>query len=553
MYPPTPILCLLLLLLVSSSWVFLRNTSSTTKRTNRLIYFADGWMFPPPRQSQQRYDHRTLLETARTVYPSPLMMDSTDSTCRISTGMSIPNIPQPPSPTVATIRQNRYSNDRTVLVTDETENDGHHDDMTSLSITVPPYRNPDKTGTTYAYPSLLHNIHVTNVLSPAQVRHCLTLAQQHAQTTKCWDTPDHHRHASYATCDFPIDACVPLQQYLDDDTVQFDTRIFQILQTFFQIPNDQMYYIDLFCAQYQATASAETTATTTTSNSMDRLGLHRDGSLLSFTITLSEPNRDFTGGGTYFDALQNVTTIIDTDTFHTDRTMLQTATLDQVFHTTHEYGVVRPQTSGDGVFHCGKLLHGGYPITSGTRIVLVGFVDVVTDRETDYWKEKEDDDDDDEEVDSLVIRPGRIHAACRDWGRLDVATYRYQRQQEQKRRFSKRRVRSERSTNKWIPSHNCFRNIHPIVHLHSIQHKKAGWDMIYQRQRRLQIEDELLRSILLPNNKDNDDDNDDDDINHSNSNSKNSRNSERKNSRRSILDGMVTENESVNHDDITIL
>jgi hypothetical protein len=126
---------------------------------------------------------------------------------------------------------------------------------------------------------------------------------------------------------------------------------------------------------------------------------------------------------------------------------------------------------------------------------------------------------------STILRPGRIHTACRDWGRLDVATYQYQRQQQlnrqrqQQQKQSRSTVlpqqcnqnniyrRSERSK-RWIPSHHCLRNIRPLYIQHST---KVGGDMILQRQRRLEIEDQLLRSVLLPSSSINDDDDDDDD------------------------------------------
>ena len=38
--------------------------------------------------------------------------------------------------------------------------------------------------------------------------------------------------------------------------------------------------------------------------------------------------------------------------------------------------VVRPARQGDLFAHCGRLLHGGAPVTKGKRLLLVGFVHV---------------------------------------------------------------------------------------------------------------------------------------------------------------------------------
>ena len=70
--------------------------------------------------------------------------------------------------------------------------------------------------------------------------------------------------------------------------------------------------------------------------------IHRDGSILSFNVLLNSSG-DFTGGGTY----------IEED--------------DKVY----EIG------QGDIFCHSGMLRHGGFPITSGMRVILVGFLDVM--------------------------------------------------------------------------------------------------------------------------------------------------------------------------------
>ena len=66
--------------------------------------------------------------------------------------------------------------------------------------------------------------------------------------------------------------------------------------------------------------------------------MHRDNGLLTFSLLLNDPS-DFEGGGTYFEQLGRV---------------------------------YRP-SQGVGVVHSALSRHAGFPITAGTRYVLVGF------------------------------------------------------------------------------------------------------------------------------------------------------------------------------------
>ena len=320
---------------------------------------------------------------------------------------------------------------------DAIENAKENRHEAAVSITIPPYH-PESS---YPYPSRLHSIHIVPLLTDAEVRTCHDLAQRHAVQTRCWQQPDAQRHVTYPTCDFPVDQCTALQQYLEND-LSFDERIFQALHTFYDIPIENMVYLDLFCAHYQAATVGSTTT-------MDRLEAHRDGSLLSFTILLNDPT-EFAGGGTFFDALVG----------------------------NFPEGVVRPTRAGDAVLHCGKLLHGGHVVTAGSRTVLVGFVDVIF-----------DDDD------NNILRPGVLGQACRDWGRLDVASFRSKRQQRPRKDDSKFWFRPR--GRKWQPSGDGLSNTCPS-RLASVRRLA---NVEYQRKRRLEIEDQFLRSILYLDDK----------------------------------------------------
>ena len=104
---------------------------------------------------------------------------------------------------------------------------------------------------------------------------------------------------------------------------------------------------DCFVARYDAGAR-------------DLLAPHRDGTLLSFSLLLSD-EAAFEGGATAFPA----------------------------------YGAV-PVATGSALLHSGQMLHGGAQTTRGTRVILVGFV----------------------AVDAAVVDRAVLAKASRDLGRL---------------------------------------------------------------------------------------------------------------------------------------
>jgi hypothetical protein len=301
------------------------------------------------------------------------------------------------------------------------------------------------------YPSPFHQVHIETILEPDQAARALQLAKAHALTTGCWARPDSDRHATYATVDFPIDSCDSLTDYLE--SLQFDQRIFQRLSTLYGIHVDDLSYLDLFCANYKAKEIENADATTDPDNSMpmDHLELHRDGSLLSFTILLTPPD-EFEGGGTEFDALRGKNVMVDDD--------------KDCFELTNE-GVIRPRQAGQAVFHSGKLLHGGHVLNKGERTVLVGFVDVM----------------------ALNYQPGILAAACRDWGRIDVMNYLHRRQ-------SKLEPNQTFAHAKYLPSANSCLKHGPIPFLDGIA--RRGNNPEYQRRKKLEAEDWLLRNIVIP-------------------------------------------------------
>jgi hypothetical protein len=327
-----------------------------------------------------------------------------------------------------------------------------------ISWTLPPYAvnqvddgdddDIDSTSDT-GHPSPLHRIHIRPVLSEDEASNCCTLATEYATATGRWQTPDFDRHQTYATCDFPVEDCQPLLEYMDE--IDFDGRLFASLSELYSIDIEDLSYLDLFVAHYQARLEGIVLegvegAVPTSSNIIDRLELHRDGSILSFSLLLNSP-RDFEGGGTFYDALRDV----------------------EPAGVLHRGGVIRPERAGEAVLHCGKILHGADVVTAGRRTVLVGFVDVA----------------------ERCQRGGVLGDACRDFGRMDVVAYRFKRQEQ------KGHKGWVLNNGRWLPkdggSHSVLRDYVPAFS--SIIRRS---DPELCRRRRLEAEDILLRSILLP-------------------------------------------------------
>jgi hypothetical protein len=314
---------------------------------------------------------------------------------------------------------------------------------TDITLTIPrAFEGEVDDGT---YPSPLHDIHVTSILSDEEVRTCLELATAYAEATGRWEQPNQERHASYATCDFAMEECETLDSYLQE--LNFDDRMWDVMSRKYGVSYEDMSYLDFFCAHYEAQSDGN-------SQTMDRLEAHRDGSLLSFTILLSPPD-EFEGGGTFFDALRDEE---ETDVLCTG-------------------GVLRPKRAGDVILQSGKLLHGADVVRSGKRTVLVGFLEV------GEWRQ----------------RPGVLSATCKDWGRMDVAKLRHNRQQK--------KTASEGSKG-WFLNNSKYHDdgdremgqgcsaIRGFCPAFSSVQRRAEEN--FQRRKRLEAEDILLRTILLP-------------------------------------------------------
>lgn len=329
----------------------------------------------------------------------------------------------------------------------------------SITITIPKFLTDQTTPIHQnTYPSPLHKIHIQQILTKEEASQCLQIAKDHAEKTLCWSKKDSDRHSSYATADFPIDSCDEFISYLDD--IDFDSRIWSILSEKYDIDVDDLSFLDFFCAHYES--KKDDLIDDNGGGIMDRLDPHRDGSLLSFTIVLSD-SESYVGGGTIFDALRDVN---PNDHPEYEGVMC-------------ENGVVRVKNSGDGVLHSGKLKHGGNVVTKGERTVLVGFVD----------------------VDERCMRDGVLKEACKEWGRGDVVENRLKRQLKMTTKADDDDENNDynlasgwyRNDNIFVKKGSMMRNFVPAFPSVKIRGKAEN-----QRLKNLKAEDTLLRDILLP-------------------------------------------------------
>lgn len=137
------------------------------------------------------------------------------------------------------------------------------------------------------------------------------------------------RHAAYPTTDLPCYQAVPMDAWV---RASIRARLFPQIQSQYAIPmTQQLSFRELFFVKYEARAGERA-----------ELGVHCDGSVLSFNILLNERS-EFEGGGTFFEASK--------ETMHI--------------------------TQGDAAVHSGKVRHAGAPVVRGRRVILVGFLDII--------------------------------------------------------------------------------------------------------------------------------------------------------------------------------
>jgi nuclear transport factor 2 (NTF2) superfamily protein len=133
-----------------------------------------------------------------------------------------------------------------------------------------------------------------------------------------------HRHNKYPTTDLPVNIIPNIFSFILSSL----TDILSKINKLYGLCDVKLNVLDMFLVKYNE-------------NLQNELELHKDGSIISLNISLSE-STDYEGGGTLF-----------SDGIH--------YTLEQ----------------GDMLVHCGKVKHAGMKITKGNRYLLVAFIDII--------------------------------------------------------------------------------------------------------------------------------------------------------------------------------
>jgi hypothetical protein len=174
---------------------------------------------------------------------------------------------------------------------------------------------------------------VQPIFSAVECNEIINEAEHVASQVVPWTT---NRHGNYPTTDLPIVELPQTLQFLRRALVQ---RVYPNLRaqfgSYLPAPHN-LRVADGFIVKYDA------------NNGQRELKPHRDGSVLSFNVALN-PSSQYEGGGTWFASLP------------TSDSSLQSADVIQL-------------EQGHMLSHASALLHGGHPIASGIRYILVAFV-----------------------------------------------------------------------------------------------------------------------------------------------------------------------------------
>jgi hypothetical protein len=135
-------------------------------------------------------------------------------------------------------------------------------------------------------------------------------------------------------------SALPLIKFNDWINRTVHQLIFPLLSQSYNIPPEDYLIQDLFIVKYDL-------------NGQTSLPVHRDSSMVTFNIALSQEGEDYHGGGTRF---------LITDPLVTN--------VPRGYMMSHE----------------SKVYHSGHPITSGTRYILIGFVNVRSSFFPLWWK-----------------------------------------------------------------------------------------------------------------------------------------------------------------------
>ena len=161
-----------------------------------------------------------------------------------------------------------------------------------------------------------------DVYTSATCEYIINESNKYADTNGGWMT---QRHEKYPTTDLPVKD-IP---NIIDVVFRSMKDVLDLIVNSYQLHDDvKLNITDLFIVKYQHDKQAS-------------LKRHCDKSHISFNILLSDET-DFEGGGTHFDD-----------------------------------GITMKSKRGGIIIHSGQLYHSGIKITSGSRYLLTGFVDIL--------------------------------------------------------------------------------------------------------------------------------------------------------------------------------
>ena len=121
------------------------------------------------------------------------------------------------------------------------------------------------------------------------------------------------------------------------------------------------------------------------------------------------------------------------------------------------------------VIHSGKILHGSHLVSKGERTTLTGFVDVHI----------------------RCIREGVLGEACKEFGRMDNA----------KKRLQRQIIKTNGDCNGWGSSNSKYLTSSVSSYkgfIPKLASAERRGDTEFQRVKNLETEDILLRDVLLP-------------------------------------------------------
>ena len=161
---------------------------------------------------------------------------------------------------------------------------------------------------------------IPKVYTPDICKWIVEEGEKHASKNGGWTT---RRHKNYPTTDLPVKDIFAVYSFILSSLPSNLDKIVKM----YGLEGSKINIGDLFLVKYHE-------------NMQNELELHKDGSVLSFGIVLSNPC-DYEGGGTMF-----------------------------------EDGMHYSLEQGDMLVHCGRVNHTGMKITKGNRYVLVAFLDI---------------------------------------------------------------------------------------------------------------------------------------------------------------------------------